>query len=135
MKQIIIGGVVAKDYFIERVRDTAVIWSLKNSTPKKLSVPKSGSANYPKSTFWVEGKRLEANCHRVIAENLVPFKRPSTVSKTDWDKTPQQIKDHIKSLYFVNHKDHNKYNCSISNLEWVTARGNALAYHNHKNSK
>jgi len=134
-KQIIFGGKIMTGYYIEYKNKTVRILSTKQSTIKELSIPKSGDSNYPRFVFMVNGIRINADVHRVVAENLVKFPKPKDITKRDWDKTPSVIRDHIKSLYFVNHRDHDKYNCHPSNLEWVTSKGNALAYQKHKNTK
>lgn len=132
-KQIVFGGVVMVGYYIEYKNKQVRIISEKNAGIKELSIPKSGSSKYPKFTFMVNGKKNHADIHRVVAENLISFPKPKDITKQDWDNTPSVIKDHIKSLYFVNHIDHDKYNCHPTNLEWVTSKGNALAYQKHKN--
>ena len=134
-KQIVFGGKIMTGYYIEYKNKTVRILSTKQSTIKELSIPKSGDSNYPRFVFMVNGIRINADVHRVVAENLVKFPKPKDITERDWDKTPSVIKDHIKSLYFVNHRDHDKYNCHPSNLEWVTSKGNALAYQKHKNTK
>jgi len=130
-KQIIFGGRVMTGYFIEYKDDVRII-STKNNGIKNLSIPKSGSAIYPKVVFMIDGERIVADIHRVIAENLLRFPRPKIISSDDWDNTPDDVKDHIKSLYFVNHIDHNKYNCHPSNLEWVTSKQNSHAFQKHR---
>ena len=131
-KEIVFGGRVMNGYFIEYKNKQVRILSTKQTSIKEMSIPKSGSSNYPRFVFMVNGERINADVHRVVAENLVAFPKPKDITKRDWDKTPQVIKDHIKSLYFVNHIDHDKYNCHPSNLEWVTSKGNVHAYHKHK---
>ena len=131
-KQIIFGGRVMEGYFIEYKNKQVRILSTKTSGIRELSIPKSGSTNYPKFTFMVNGEKIGADVHRVIAENIITFPRPKCIPKKEWDKTPEIVKSHVKSLYFVNHKDHDKYNCHPSNLEWVTSKGNAHAYQKHK---
>ena len=131
-KEIVFGGRVMDGYFIEYKNKQVRILSAKTTGIKEMSIPKSGSSNYPKFIFVVNGERIGADIHRVIAENLVSFPKPKSITKRDWDKTPEIVREHLKSLYFVNHKDHDKYNCHPSNLEWVTSKGNAHAYHKHK---
>ena len=49
------------------------------------------------------------------------------ISKEDWDNTPESSKSFIKRQVYVNHKDHNRSNNHIDNLEWISARDNAIA--------
>jgi hypothetical protein len=133
MKQIILGGKIMLGYFIGFKNDVVRVVSTKqNKMGKDMSMPKRGRGKYPKFNFMVAGERISADVHRVIAENLIAFPRPKCIPKKDWDATPQLVRDHIKSLYYVNHIDHDKYNCHPTNLEWVTSKGNANAYQEHK---
>jgi hypothetical protein len=133
MKQIILGDKIMAGYYIEFKNDVVRVVSTKqNKMGKDMSMPLSGNSSYPKFNFMILGERISVDVHRVIAENLIPFPRPKCIPKADWDATPQCVKDHIKSLYFVNHIDHDKYNCHPTNLEWVTSKGNANAYQEHK---
>ena len=133
MKKIVLGGKVMDGYFIEFKNDVVRVISTKqNKMGKNMSMPQSGKGKYPKFIFMVDGERIGGDVHRVIAENLIPFPRPKAIPKIVWDATPQLVRDHIKSLYFVNHIDHDKYNCHPTNLEWVTSKANVHAYQKHK---
>jgi hypothetical protein len=127
LKPIIFGGVLMEDYFIEYINSEVRIWS-KKRIMQRISIPKTGKAAYPKMKFRLNGKSISADIHRVIGENLIPFPKPENIKQKVWKNTDNSIKDHIKSLYFLNHIDHNKYNCHPSNLEWVTSKGNARAF-------
>jgi hypothetical protein len=131
-KQIVFGGKIMEGYFIQYKDGMVNIISTKQTSIRSLSIPKNGSALYPKVVFRYNGKNINADVHRVIAENLIPFPRPKCIPKDEWDNTPEIVKSHVKSLYFVNHKDHDKYNCHPTNLEWVTSKGNSHAYQKHK---
>ncbi len=131
-KPIIFGGKVMDGYMIEYKNKEVRILSTRQTNIRELSIPKSGSSSYPGLVFMMDGKKIRADTHRVIAENLVSFPKPKDITKRDWDNTPEIVKSHIKSLYFVNHIDHDKYNCHPSNLEWVTSKGNSHAYQKHK---
>jgi HNH endonuclease len=120
-------GVHMPHYYIDTV--SGRIFSTKNSSwPQPLSMPTKGKAKYPKVLFKVDGKDYSAQIHQVIAENIIPFPRPKTITKKTWDSTCDTVKHLLMLLHLVNHKDHNKYNWDPSNLEWVTPAGNANAY-------
>lgn len=60
---------------------------------------KLSKRNYYTVTLWKNGKGKTYSIHRLVAEHFIP--------------NPNNYK-------FVNHKDENKYNNSIDNLEWCT---------------
>lgn len=110
------------------------IWSLKNGRWWRISIPTSGKSQYPQMVFRIDGVNISAKIHKVLAETLLPFPKPEGISRREWDSTPESVKRLVKSMYLVNHIDHDKYNCSLSNLEWVTFIGNARAYQAHAKS-
>jgi len=76
----------------------------------KVLVPDIAPNGYYRVTLSVDGKKTQKYVHRLLAEHFIP--NPFLL--------PQ-----------VNHKDGNKLNCNLNNLEWVTARENVLhAYSN-----
>jgi hypothetical protein len=125
----IFQGNVMKDYYV--CPESQSIWSCKNGRWWRVSIPTSGKSLYPQMVFRIDGENTSAKIHKVIAETLLPFPRPAGVSKKEWDATPETVKRLVKSMYLVNHIDHDKYNCSLDNLEWVTFIGNARAYQKH----
>lgn len=66
------------------------------------------SSNYKKVSLRKDGVMYNKYVHRLIAENFIP---------------------NPHNLPMVNHKDGNKWNNNISNLEWVTASENAQHAH------
>lgn len=132
VKPAIVNGRVIKGYFVDA---NGNIWTTKQSRPKKLSPNISGNCDYPRTTFFTDGNRLYPMFHRVVAETLIPFPVPEGITKKDWNNTPESVKSLFKSQFLVNHKDHDKTNYHPSNLEWVTHRGNARAYQNHRSDK
>ena len=133
-KKIVVAGVELDDYFIEYKNKQVSIYSTKTVGIRKMSIPSYGKAKYPKIKFRHDGVTINVDTHRVIAENLVTFPRPQNITEKDWNKTPETVKSVLKSVYFVNHIDHDKYNCHPSNLEWVTPKQNVHAFHKHKKS-
>lgn len=92
----------------------------RNGTERKTHLSNKG---YKVVSVWIDGKVTKHNLHRIVAETYIP--NPD-------DKC------------CVNHKDGNKLNNHISNLEWMTnlenrqhAVKNGLHIHgiNHPNSK
>lgn len=77
-------------------------------TRKKL-VGKITKHGYHMLVLTVNGKKLYKNAHRLVAENFIP--------------NPQSLPE-------VNHKDGNKTNNHVANLEWCSSSHNQLhAYH------
>lgn len=68
----------------------------------KISTPAN---HYPKVCLSKDGKRRTHLIHRILAQIFIP--------------NPENKKE-------VNHKDGNKHNNNLSNLEWVTRRENSL---------
>lgn len=143
MKPLLHQGKILDGYYIEIKDNEPRIYSGNSPTSqspvnggkfgwlRRMSITTEGKNSYPKSKFYRKGTPISVDTHRVIAENLVPFPKPKGISQEDWDGTPQSIKDHMMELYFVNHIDHDKYNCHPSNLEWATSKENAHAYLKH----
>ena len=131
MKVMTIGGILAKNYYIDVVDGLAQIYSDKTGRLKPMKMSTKGKSKYPQKGFMVNGKEVKLDLHRAIAENLLPFPRPSNISPTLWKQTSVEVKTFIKSLMFVNHIDHNKYNWHLDNLEWATAKENVRAAVKH----
>jgi hypothetical protein len=101
MKQIIIDG-VASNYVINK--DGEVF-------NKKGKLIKHQMNLYPSVSIWINKKQTYQSVHRLLALSYI---------KKDED-----------SLDVVNHKDGDKYNYSLSNLEWCDRSYNAKhAYDN-----
>lgn len=82
----------------------------KRHRPGILLKPDIAANGYYRVTLAKEGKKVQKYLHRLIAEHFIP--NPNNL--------PQ-----------VNHKDGNKLNCNIENLEWVTEKDNVI--HAYKN--
>ena len=109
------------------------LYSNKQSTLKKLT-PTLEYSGYMKIGIHSPDVPRNQRVHRLVAETLIPFPCPEGISKADWKATPEAVKNLLCSQYRVNHIDHDKSNYHPTNLEWVTARGNSLAYVAHNNS-
>ena len=75
---------------------------------KKTYLSKNG---YERVTLWNKGKQYKMSIHRLVATKYIP---------------------NLKNLPQVNHKDGNKTNNSVSNLEWCTQSENMK--HAYKNN-
>lgn len=76
------------------------VWSL---TRKRFLSQDPHTSGYLRVTLWKEGKGIHKYVHRLVAEAFLP----------NPDNLPQ-----------VNHKDENKHNNCIDNLEWMSALDN-----------
>jgi len=65
---------------------------------------------YYRVTFAKNGKKVQKYLHRLLAEYFIP---------------------NPLNLPHVNHKDGNKLNCALDNLEWVTAQENTIHAYKH----
>lgn len=96
MKQINIEGF--EGYF---VTEDGKVFSSKRGSLVELS--QSVQRKYWAVKLWVNGVRKHIHTHRLLAATFI---------------------DNPESKPFVNHKDGNKLNCCVSNLEWVTRQEN-----------
>jgi hypothetical protein len=83
------------------VSDTGVVYGkYKNSPARKTSLDRYG---YEKIALCIDGKMKHTTVHRVVAETFIP--------------NPENYKT-------VNHKDGNKLNNHVDNLEWCSSQQN-----------
>lgn len=88
---------------ITRLHEVSNLGNIRNETTKKLLKPWVGTTGYYHIKIFIEGKRKNLKLHRLIAEAFIP--------------NPENKK-------YVNHKDGNKLNNNITNLEWCTHKEN-----------
>lgn len=82
------------------IQEDGVIISHRENSPIK---PSKNSNGYYKYTFTLNGKREQKLIHQVVAKHFLP--------------NPYDYKQ-------VNHKDGNKANNAVSNLEWISHEDN-----------
>lgn len=61
--------------------------------------------------LWKKGKRKRVKVHRLVAKAFI---------------------ENPNNLPQINHKDMNKKNNNVENLEWITNRDNCIHYHQNK---
>jgi ribosomal protein S18 len=73
--------------------------------------------------------------HQLVMDAWKPFSQflPKGISRSDYNKTPESIQQLLPKLFYINHKDHNKLNNHIDNLERVTPRENTRKAKKHYN--
>lgn len=70
----------------------------------KLASTSIAATGYVQVGVWYKGKARTFNVHRLVAEAFIP--------------NPGNLPE-------VNHKDENRANCSVENLEWCTSKYNS----------
>lgn len=95
------------NYMGYKVREDGVVFSKRSGEPLATTLNDKG---YPCVTLSKEGKSVFRRVHRIVAIVFIP----------NPDNKP-----------CVNHKDRNRANCNINNLEWVTHSENVI--HSVKN--
>lgn len=77
------------------------IYKLKDGKPfKRIGIPRTnGRHNYTSTSLYKDGKKHDVMVHRIIAETFIP---------------------NPNNFQCVNHKDGDKHNNNVDNLEWVT---------------
>lgn len=86
-----------KGYLITK---TGKVWS---ETKSRFLTGKIAYTGYKMVEYYVDGIRKRKNIHRILAELFIP--------------NPENKPE-------VNHKDGDKLNCELSNLEWATHQEN-----------
>lgn len=76
----------------------------------KILNPDIAPNGYYRVTLAKDGKRAQKYLHRLLAEYFIP---------------------NPKNLPQVNHKDGNKLNCALDNLEWVSVKENVIHAYKH----
>jgi hypothetical protein len=71
--------------------------------------------------------------HQLVMDAFKPFDEylPEIIVKNDYENTPESIKVILRQLFVVDHKNHDKTDNNIDNLERVTQRENTRRALNH----
>ena len=126
-KPAVVDGRVAENYFI---RSDGNAFSNRTGEMRMLTT-NTGGQKYPKVRMRVGDKTKTYLLHRIVCETWHEFPIPPGVTKPQWDRTLRVIKQMMRDLFQVNHKDHVHTNYHPSNLEWVTVKQNAQCYREH----
>jgi hypothetical protein len=128
-RPVVVDFEIIPEYFVSPNGD---IWSTKGKTPRKLRPGNTKTQNnYPKVVLCSNGVSKSYYVHRIVCTAYHKFPKPESVTKEEWNATPESVKKLVELMYQVNHIDHDHYNHHPSNLEWVTVKENNKKYQDH----
>jgi hypothetical protein len=128
-RPVVVDFEIIPEYFVSPNGD---IWSTKGKTPRKLRPGNTKTQNnYPKVVLSSNGVSKSYYVHRIVCTAYHKFPKPESVTKEEWNATPESVKKLVELMYQVNHIDHDHYNHHPSNLEWVTVKENNKKYQDH----
>ena len=67
---------------------------------------------------------INVKCHRAVAETWKPIDEFPPVPMKDWEKTPESVKELIRSTLVVDHIDDDPTNNHVDNLNWAIPKDN-----------
>ena len=121
-------------------KETSTIYSIKSKgnvgtwTVVEGSIPKT--SNYRHISFSTDDGPVTERFHRVIASTCdVPIPRDPSISKDEWNKTPESVKNLLLANVDVHHRDGNPTNNHWANLEYIAGHRNREHSKNHQAAK
>lgn len=152
LKPVIIENTIIAGYFVSNlgnIYSCMVLNRLIDGTfintidlnQNKIIKPSKTSAGYlrvpivfPKGLFGYKymssskkTQRRYCSVHKLVIDAFKPFDQflPDCINEKSYEKCDESIKILLRQLFLINHKDHNKENNHIDNLERVTPRENS----------
>lgn len=121
MKPVVYQNKTFTDYAVD---EDGNIWSFKRDQPRKIVPNLSGACRYPTVGLRQDGRPVSATVHRIVAETLIPRRRPKEFRPATWKSLNDAERALVYQAYEVNHIDHDTTNYHPSNLEWISRRRN-----------
>jgi len=120
IKPLVFKGEVQNSYYVST---EGQIFSVREMSPCV-----SGRCAYPKVGLVLNnGTKTTVPVHQVVASTFIPQeeRRPNDISASDWKKTPAAVRKLLTAkMTDVHHKNGNKEDNSLSNLEYMCASKN-----------